>query len=126
MTTLQKVFTKPGSPPDATTPRAPCIRRSTPRECAGNPVLELEALSLKLFQDLVRGPFVARLDAKDRTIGFVVTACQSSEQIIGFRKPRNQHGLVGKLVGQFVRNVHRGALPLQRGYSRSISNSSQE
>ena len=38
------------------------------------------------------------LDAKDLTIGCVVTARQTPEQIIGFCEPRDEHGFVGKLV----------------------------
>ena len=74
------------------------IRRSTLMRHLGNLVLELEAFLLELFEDFVGGRLVALLDAKDPTIGCVVTARQTPEQIIGFCEPRDEHGFLGKFV----------------------------
>jgi hypothetical protein len=39
-------------------------------------------------------------------IDLVVTACQSPKQIIRFGGPGYEHGFIGKLILQFVRDAH--------------------
>jgi hypothetical protein len=70
-----------------------------PGEHACDFVLEPEALLLQPFEPLVGRLFLG-LNAKDLAIDRVVTAGHSPKQVVGLSKPRNEHGLVGKLVGQ--------------------------
>lgn len=87
-----------------------------PRQHAGDLILELEAFLLEVFEHLIRGRLFLRLDPKDLAIDLVVTAGPSPKQIIGLFEPHDERGLVGKLVLQFVWDVHRRDLIRSRGW----------